>query len=45
MHEKFNKNSTNPLVQLVKNLFNKFIQTPDIYPIRYYKKTKRFRRY
>ena len=45
MFEKFNKNSTNPLIQIVRNLVNKFLQAPDIYPIRYYKKGKRFRRY
>ncbi|MEO6734265.1 MAG: hypothetical protein ABIN01_23795 [Ferruginibacter sp.] len=45
MQEKFNKNPINPLVQLVKNLLSKFIQTPDIYPIKYYKKGMRFRRF
>ena len=45
MPEKYNKQNSNPLVQLVKSLFNKFLQTPDIYPIKYYKKGKRFRRY
>ena len=45
MSEKLNKNNTNPLVQLVRSFLNKFLQTPDIYPIRYYKKDKRFRRF
>lgn len=44
MTEKFNKQHTNSLVQFVRNLFSKILQ-PDIYPIRYYKKGKRFRRY
>lgn len=44
MTEKFGKNSRNPLVQLFKSLFNKLIHTSDIYPVRYYKKGKRFRR-
>lgn len=45
MPEKYNKYSANPLVQLVRSLFSKFLHSPDIYPIRYYKKGKRFRRY
>jgi hypothetical protein len=36
--------SVNPLLQVVKNLFSKLRQNPDIYPIRYYKKGKQFRR-
>jgi hypothetical protein len=35
------KNNSYPLVQLVKNFINKLTQTPDIYPIKYYKKNKR----
>ncbi len=45
MTAKFSKSSAHPVVQMVKNLINKFFQTPDIYPIRYYKKGKRFRRF
>lgn len=45
MEDNFKKNNANPLVQLVRNFLNKFLQSPDIYPIRYYKKGKRFRRY
>lgn len=45
MSAKLNKHNTNPLVQLVKSLVNKFLQSPDIYPIKYYKKGKRFRHY
>ncbi len=36
-----NKNSTFQVVQMVRNLINKLTQTPDIYPIKYYKKSKR----
>jgi len=42
MPVKLNKITTNPIVQLVKNLLNKFCQSPDVYPIKYYKKGKRF---
>ena len=45
MPTKINKKNTGPLFQLVKNWFNKLFQSPDTYPIRYYKKGKRFRRY
>jgi hypothetical protein len=36
-----NKNSGYPVIQLVKNMLSKLTQTPDIYPIKYYKKGKR----
>lgn len=36
-----NKNSSFPVVQIVRNFINKLTQTPDIYPIKYYKKGKR----
>jgi hypothetical protein len=29
---------------MVRNFINKMRQNPDIYPIRYYKKSRRFRR-
>ena len=45
MPTKINKKNAGPLLQLVKNWFNKIFQSPDIYPIRYYKKGRRFRRY
>lgn len=45
MPDKNIKHNTNPLVHLLRNLLQKFLQTPDIYPIKYYKKGKRFRRY
>lgn len=45
MHTKLHKDNTHPIVQLVKNLVHKFMQTPDIYPIRYYKKAKGLRRF
>ncbi len=36
---------THIVVQAVKNFFSKLRQNPDIYPIRYYKKSRRFRRH
>ena len=36
-----NKNGNIFVMQMLKNFINKFTQTPDIYPIRYYKKGKR----
>lgn len=36
-----NKNNQLPMFQLVKSLINKLTQTPDLYPIKYYKKGKR----
>jgi hypothetical protein len=36
-----NKNNNFPMVQLVKSIINKLTQTPDLYPIKYYKKGKR----
>ena len=36
-----NKNNSFPVVQLVINFINKLTQSPDIYPIKYYKKGKR----
>jgi hypothetical protein len=36
--------SVNPILQVVRNLFGKLRQNPDVYPIRYYKKGKQFRR-
>jgi hypothetical protein len=41
MTEKINK--SNPLFQFVRTLLSKFLQSPDVYPIKYYKKGKRFR--
>jgi len=35
---------SNPLLQVVRNFFDKIRQNPDVYPIRYYKKGKQFRR-
>ncbi len=42
MPVKFDKQSANPILQVIRSLINKFLQSPDIYPIKYYKKTKRF---
>ncbi len=36
--------AVNPLLQIVKNFIGKIRQNPDMYPIRYYKKGKQFRR-
>jgi hypothetical protein len=33
-----------PVVNLVKSIIHKLIQQPDIYPIRYYKKSERIKR-
>jgi hypothetical protein len=35
----------NPLLQGIRNLLGKLRQNPEVYPIRYYKKSKRFRRH
>ena len=37
-------NHTHPIVQVMKNFFNKLMQNPEIYPIKYYKKNQRHRR-
>ena len=31
------------VIQVIKNFISKIRQNPDVYPIRYYKKNKRFR--
>ena len=36
--------ASNALVQFVSNFIGKLRQNPDVYPIRYYKKGKQFRR-
>jgi hypothetical protein len=36
--------NVHPITQLVKNFFDKLRQSPDVYPIRYYKKAKRNKR-
>lgn len=36
--------STNALTQAIRNFIGKIKQSPDIYPIRYYKKNRRFKR-
>lgn len=38
------KSATHPIIQVVKNFIGKLRQNPDVYPIRYYKKSRRFRR-
>ena len=39
------KNPGHPIVQVIKSFIGKLRQNPDIYPIRYYKKNRRFRRH
>jgi hypothetical protein len=39
-----NQHSANSILQAVKNILGKLRQSPDIYPIRYYKKGRQFRR-
>jgi len=38
-------NSSHIVIQTVRNFINKLRQNPEIYPIRYYKKSRRFRRH
>lgn len=38
------KNRTHPVLQFVRNFINKFTQSPDVYPIKYYKKGKGVKR-
>ena len=38
------KPATHTIIQVVKNFIGKLRQNPDVYPIRYYKKSRRFRR-
>ena len=45
MTENLNKKNNHPLIQMVMNIFYKFTQTPDIYPIKHYRKTKNIRRF
>ncbi len=32
------------VIQIIKNFIDKMRQNPDVYPIRYYKKNRKFRR-
>ncbi|MEO6549995.1 MAG: hypothetical protein ABIN94_18475 [Ferruginibacter sp.] len=43
MPSKSIKQSSNPLLQLIKNLLSKIFQKPDVYPVKYYKKARRLR--
>jgi len=36
---------TNSMLQLVKNLFSRFTQSPNVYPIKFYKKSDRSKRH
>ena len=38
------QNSKHPLILIVQTLIQKLVQHPDIYPIKYYKKTSRSKR-
>ena len=39
------KTSSNALLQTIRSFVGKLRQSPDIYPIKYYKKGKQFRRH
>ncbi len=41
---RYQAQSTHIVLQVIKNFISKIRQNPDIYPIRYYKKNRRFRR-
>ena len=41
---KYQTQSSPFLVQVIRNFIGKIRQNPDIYPIRYYKKNRKFRR-
>ena len=41
---KYQTQSSTLLVQVIRNFIGKIRQNPDIYPIRYYKKSRKFRR-
>lgn len=36
--------SSHIVLQVIKNVISKLRQNPDVYPIRYYKKNRRFRK-
>lgn len=36
--------NAHPVMQILKNFINKLRQNPEIYPIKYYKKSQRFRK-
>ncbi|MFT3909535.1 MAG: hypothetical protein QM737_08930 [Ferruginibacter sp.] len=38
MNNQTQTSHTHPIVQMVKNFFNRLRQNPDVYPIKYYKK-------
>ena len=39
------KKASHPVLQVIKSFIGKLRQNPDIYPIKYYKKNRRFRRH
>jgi hypothetical protein len=44
MNSNKNKNVYNPFSKVLSNLMNKFTQSPDVYPIKFYMKGNRIRR-
>lgn len=44
MNQQEKKTYTRPLIQVIRNFFQKLRQNPEIYPIKYYKKGHRYRR-
>jgi hypothetical protein len=44
MNNTNNEPAANSLLRIVKNFIGKLRQNPDVYPIRYYKKGRQFRR-
>ena len=38
------KHADNPLLKMVRTIFNRLVKQPDEYPIKYYKKSKNFAR-
>ncbi len=45
MQKNIPEKNQNPVSELVRLFIKKMRQSPDIYPIRYYKKNSRFRRH
>ncbi len=41
---RYKSQSTHMVIQIIKNFIDKMRQNPDVYPIRYYKKNRKFRR-
>lgn len=41
---KYQGQSSHVIVQAIRNFFDKIRQNPDVYPIRYYKKNRKYRK-